>query len=68
MLIDDDGQSGLDLRLSAGAKSAQVLGLIIDLDLGARFGVDRFPLFSAQCRARIPRAEFSLPKRLHAQL
>ena len=44
-LIDNDGQSGLDLRLSAGAKSAQ-----------------------AQCRARIPRAEFPLPKRFHAQL
>ena len=57
-LIDDDGQSGLDLRLSAGAKSAQVLGLIIDLDLGARFGVDRFRFFPRNAAPEFPAPNF----------
>lgn len=57
-LIDNDGQSGLDLRLSAGAKSAQVLGLIIDLDLGARFGVDRFRFFPRNAAPEFPAPNF----------
>jgi len=57
-LIDDDGQSGLDLRLSAGAKSAQVLGLIIDLDLGARFGVNRFRFFPRNAAPEFPAPNF----------
>ena len=57
-LIDDDGQSGLDLRLSAGAKSAQVLGLIIDLDLGARFGLDRFRFFPRNAAPEFPAPNF----------
>ena len=57
-LIDDDGQSGVDLRLSAGAKSAQVLGLIIDLDLGARFGVNRFRFFPRNAAPEFPAPNF----------
>ncbi|MDE2814579.1 MAG: hypothetical protein OXM01_16245, partial [Gemmatimonadota bacterium] len=57
-LIDNDGQSGLDLRLSAGAKSAQVLGLIIDLDLGARFGVNRFRFFPRNAAPEFPAPNF----------
>ena len=57
-LIDNDGQSGLDLRLSAGAKSAHVLGLIIDLDLGARFGVDRFRFFPRNAAPEFPAPNF----------
>ena len=57
-LIDDDGQSGLDLRLSAGANSAQVLGLIIDLDLGARFGVNRFRFFPRNAAPEFPAPNF----------
>ena len=44
-LIDGDGETALDLRSTAGGQSARVLGILIDLDLGARFGVDRFKFF-----------------------
>ena len=57
-LIDDDGLTGLDLRLAAGAKSAQVLGLIIDLDLGARFGVNRFRFFPRNAAPEFPAPNF----------
>ena len=44
-LIDNDGDTALDMRASGGTQSARVLGLIIDLDLGARFGLNRFKFF-----------------------
>jgi len=57
-IIDDDGSTGMDLRLSAGATSARVLGLIIDLDLGARFGLDRFRFFPRNAAPEFPAPEF----------
>ena len=57
-LIDNDGLTGLDLRLAAGANSAQVLGLIIDLDLGARFGVNRFRFFPRNAAPEFPAPNF----------
>ncbi len=57
-IIDDDGSTGMDLRLSAGASSARVLGLIIDLDLGARFGLDRFRFFPRNAAPEFPAPEF----------
>ena len=53
-IIDNDGSTGMDLRLSAGASSARVLGLIIDLDLGARFGLDRFRFFPRNAAPEFP--------------
>lgn len=53
-IIDDDGSTGMDLRLSAGSSSARVLGLIIDLDLGARFGLDRFRFFPRNAAPEFP--------------
>ncbi|MSR83391.1 MAG: hypothetical protein EXS58_10785 [Candidatus Latescibacteria bacterium] len=44
-IIDDDGATALDLRNAAGGQAARVLGILIDLDLGARFGVNRFRFF-----------------------
>ncbi len=57
-IIDDDGNTGMDLRLSVGASSARVLGLIIDLDLGARFGLDRFRFFPRNAAPEFPAPEF----------
>jgi hypothetical protein len=57
-IIDDDGITGMDLRLSVGASSARVLGLIIDLDLGARFGLDRFRFFPRNAAPEFPAPEF----------
>ena len=57
-LIDNNGLTGLDLRLAAGANSAQVLGLIIDLDLGARFGVNRFRFFPRNAAPEFPAPNF----------
>ena len=45
LIIDDDGNSALDLRATSGTASARVLGILIDIDLGARFGINRFRFF-----------------------
>lgn len=57
-IIDGDGESALDLRASAGGQSARVLGIIIDLDLGARFGVDRFKFFPRNADPDFPAPSF----------
>jgi hypothetical protein len=57
-VIDDDGDSALDLRASAGNQSARVLGLIIDLDLGARFGINRFKFFPRNADPGFPSPDF----------
>lgn len=43
-LIDGDPETALDLRATETGR-AQVLGIIISLDLGARFGLNRFRLY-----------------------
>lgn len=45
LIIDDDGNTALDLRATSGTASARVLGILIDIDLGARFGINRFRFF-----------------------
>ena len=57
-IIDDNGNSALDLRPTPGAISAQVLGIIIDLDLGARFGVNRFRFFPRNAAEDFPAEDF----------
>ena len=57
-LIDDDGNTALDMRASGGTQSARVLGLIIDLDLGARFGLNRFKFFPRNGDPDFPSVEF----------
>ncbi|MYB68108.1 MAG: hypothetical protein F4X75_06360 [Gemmatimonadetes bacterium] len=57
-LIDNDGDTALDMRASGGTQSARVLGLIIDLDLGARFGLNRFKFFPRNGDPNFPSAEF----------
>ena len=57
-MIDNDGLTALDLRASAGTQSAQVLGLIIDFDLGARFGLDRFKFFPRNGDPGFPAPDF----------
>ena len=47
-IIDNNGETGLDLR------ETPVLGLIVDLDLGARFGVNRFRFFPRNAAAEMP--------------
>jgi len=44
-IIDDKAETALDLKPDAGEQAVGALGLIIDLDLGARFGVNRFKFF-----------------------
>lgn len=51
-IIDDRGNTGLDLR------ETPVLGLIVDLDLGARFGVNRFRFFPRNALPEMPAADF----------
>ena len=57
-IIDNDGETALDLRASAGGQSARVLGIIIDLDLGARFGVNRFKFFPRNADPNFPAPAF----------
>ena len=57
-LIDGDGETALDLRSSAGGQSARVLGILIDLDLGARFGVNRFKFFPRNGDPAFPAPSF----------
>jgi len=56
-IIDNNGTTALDLRVAAG-QQAQVLGIIIDLDLGARFGIDRFKFFPRNADPAFPAPEF----------
>ncbi len=56
-MIDNDGLTALDLRVAAG-QAAQVLGIIIDLDLGARFGINRFKFFPRNADAAFPAPAF----------
>jgi len=56
-MIDDDGLTALDLRVAAG-QTAQVLGIIIDLDLGARFGINRFKFFPRNADPGFPAPTF----------
>ena len=56
-MIDDDGLTALDLRVAAG-QTAQVLGIIIDLDLGARFGINRFKFFPRNADSAFPAPTF----------
>ncbi len=51
-IIDNNGETGLDLR------QTPVLGLIVDLDLGARFGVNRFRFFPRNAAPEMPAADF----------
>ena len=57
-VIDNDGDTALDMRASGGTQSARVLGLIIDLDLGARFGLNRFKFFPRNGDPDFPSVEF----------
>ena len=57
-IIDNDGETALDLRASAGGQSARVLGIIIDLDLGARFGINRFKFFPRNADPAFPAPAF----------
>ncbi len=57
-IIDNDGDTALDQRASSGIQSAQVLGLIIDLDLGARFGLNRFRFFPRNGDPEFPAPNF----------
>ena len=57
-LIDDDGNTALDMRAESGTQSAQVLGLILDFDLGARFGLNRFKFFPRNGDLEYPSVEF----------
>lgn len=56
-MIDDNGLTALDLRVAAG-QAAQVLGIIIDLDLGARFGINRFKFFPRNADPAFPAPTF----------
>ena len=57
-IIDGDGETALDLRASAGGQSARVLGIIIDLDLGARVGINRFKFFPRNADPAFPAPTF----------
>jgi len=58
LMIDGDPSSALDLRATQSGQSARVLGIIINLDLGARFGVNRFRFFPRNADPLFPTPEF----------
>ena len=57
-LIDDDGRTALDVRSSVGIQGPSVLGMIVDIDLGAPFGVDRLKFFPRNADAGYPAPDF----------
>ena len=57
-LIDDNGLTALDLRPTASGQSIGALGLLIDLDLGAPFGVNRFKFFPRNADPAFPAPDF----------
>ena len=57
-MIDDDGLTALDLRSSSGLQGTTVLGMIVDIDLGARFGVNRFRFFPRNAHPDYPAEQF----------
>lgn len=58
LIIDDDGKTALDLRATSGTASARVLGILIDIDLGARFGINRFRFFPRNALDSYPAPQF----------
>jgi hypothetical protein len=58
LMIDGDLSTALDMTASLGSQGAQVLGIIINLDLGARFGVNRFRFFPRNADPAFPTPEF----------
>ncbi len=57
-MIDGDPSTALDLRATQSGQSARVLGIIINLDLGARFGINRFRFFPRNADPLLPTPEF----------
>ena len=57
-MIDGDPSTALDLRATQSGQSARVLGIIINLDLGARFGINRFRFFPRNGDPSFPTPEF----------
>lgn len=57
-MIDGDASSALDLRATQSGQSARVLGIIINLDLGARFGINRFRFFPRNADPLFPTPTF----------
>jgi hypothetical protein len=58
LIIDDDAKTALDLRATSGTASARVLGILIDIDLGARFGINRFRFFPRNALDSYPAPQF----------
>ena len=52
-MIDDDGTTALDMR-----QASPLLGVIIDLDLGSRFGINRFKFFPRNADPDYPAPDF----------
>ena len=57
-LIDDNGLTAMDVRSSIGVQSPNVLGMIVDVDLGAPFGLDRTKFFPRNADAGYPAPDF----------
>ena len=61
-IIDDNPETALDLKPDVGEQAIGVLGLILDLDLGARFGVNRFKFFPRNADPDYPAPDFPFQK------
>jgi hypothetical protein len=56
-MVDDDGNTAF-VRKGADGKPARALGLILQLDLGARFGVSRIRFFPRNSAEEYPAPDF----------
>jgi hypothetical protein len=61
-LVDNDGSTALAVRAASSGESARALGIIIDFDLGTRFGVNRIKFFPRNADPAYPAPQFPFQK------
>ena len=67
-MIDDDPTTAFERKTARGASQVNSLGVIMDFDLGARFGVERIQFFPRKRTSRFSHPGLPVPKRFSAGL
>lgn len=57
-MIDDDPTTAFERKTARGASQVNALGVIMDFDLGARFGVERIQFFPRNAHPDFPAPDF----------
>ncbi len=57
-MIDDDPQTAFERKTARGGSQVNSLGVIMDFDLGARFGVERIQFFPRNAHPDFPAPDF----------